>query len=139
MSNLWIQNGDDELNEGCACGLPTLRPSLELEARLRLPRLDPDPGRAALPGWRSCWNPCWVMPSASASVRGFLNWGANFELARLICQRKLPGRELDPPLPMGIDGTVLHSLERLTTHFCEAAGYPLGYVSVKRRKIRAGG
>lgn len=289
MSDLWIQHGDFELNYGCACGLPTLRPSPALEDRLRLRRSDQEPEQAARSALAAAalstavhihgfhpdglavlldallalrdrfdllistdssakraqiesiltshalrqqaggttsvevlsnrgrnlgpllvdlhprlqayelvlhlhtkqsphesigarWlaellesllgDPAQaasirlafatdprlglVMPSTTATVREYLNWGANFEQARLICQQNLPGRHLDPqaplvfpsgmmfwfrpaalaglagacqrlqplpPEPLPIDGTVLHALERLTAHFCEAAGY----------------
>ncbi|MCT0218889.1 rhamnan synthesis F family protein [Synechococcus sp. CS-1329] len=291
MTDLWIPHGDYELNYGCACGLPTLRPSPALEDRLRLPLLDqdpaPEPGASAsaaalstavhihgfhpdslaplldalmvisgpfdllistdssakqaeiqgllnghslslrlkAPGNTSVVvlsnrgrnlgpllvdlharlqaydlvlhlhtkksshesiGASWlaelleellgdanqtssiqrafaadprlglVMPGTAASVRAVVNWGANFEVSRLICQQCLPDWQLDPqaplvfpagmmfwfrpqalsglaaacqhlqplpPEPLGIDGTVLHALERLTAHFCEAEGY----------------
>ena len=97
-----------------------------------------------------------IMPMTSPSIRPFLNWGANFELARLIVDKELPGKRLSamaplvfphgmmfwfrptalagmaaaarnlmpfPPEPLREDGTSLHALERLTAHFCEAAGF----------------
>ncbi len=97
-----------------------------------------------------------IMPMTSPSIRPFLNWGANFEIARLLVDKELPEKRLSamaplvfphgmmfwfrppalaglaaaarnlmpfPPEPLREDGTTLHALERLTAHFCEAAGY----------------
>ena len=96
-----------------------------------------------------------VMARTTPGLRPYLNWGSNFELARMICMlepleqpplemaplifpvgmmfwfrpKALQGmaracRKLSPlPVePLPIDGTVLHALERLTVHFCEAEG-----------------
>jgi lipopolysaccharide biosynthesis protein len=95
-----------------------------------------------------------VMPQPPALIRPYLNWGSNFELARLLAQRLRsqplhrqavllfpagvmfwcrpqalkPLAELAahleelPPEPLGVDGSSLHTLERLVGHACEASG-----------------
>lgn len=101
-----------------------------------------------------------VMARPTPSLRPFLNWGSNFELARLISMLELPDHRLQemaplvfpvgmmfwfrpkalqgmaracrklspwPVEPLPVDGTVLHALERLTAHFCEAEGLRWGF------------
>ncbi len=41
-----------------------------------------------------------IMPMTSPSIRPFLNWGANFEIARLIVNKELPGKHLSAMAPL---------------------------------------
>lgn len=41
-----------------------------------------------------------VMPRATDLIRPFLNWGADFDIAALICRAAFPERQLDPQAPL---------------------------------------